>query len=118
MLGKGQPMCLSTFLTVIGLAVLLLSDFVPTRRFAELTIVTLTGALIGALFLLPRLRRPPVEAAAAEPRPEPILRVRQRALVATACQVDSPAFWRVHNIQSTQDILNNHLRHITRLKAQ
>ena len=53
MLGKGQPMCLSTFLTVIGLAVLLLSDFVPTRRFAELTIVTLTGALIGALFLLP-----------------------------------------------------------------
>lgn len=53
MLGKGEPMCLSTFLTVIGLAVLLLSDFVPTRRFAELTIVTLTGALIGALFLLP-----------------------------------------------------------------
>jgi uncharacterized protein len=53
MLGKGQPMCMATFLTVIGLAVLLLSDFVPTRRFAELTIVTLTGALIGALFLLP-----------------------------------------------------------------
>ena len=46
-------MCLATFLTVIGLAVLLLSDFVPTRRFAELTIVTLTGALVGALFLLP-----------------------------------------------------------------
>ena len=53
LIGKGQPMCLSTFLTVIGLAVLLLSDFVPTRRFAELSIVTLTGALIGALFLLP-----------------------------------------------------------------
>ena len=53
MLGKSQPMCLATLLTVIGLAVLLLSDFVPTRRFAELTIVTLTGALIGALFLLP-----------------------------------------------------------------
>jgi uncharacterized protein len=53
MLGKGQPMCMATFLTVIGLAVLLLSDFVPTRRFAELTIVTLTGALFGALFLLP-----------------------------------------------------------------
>ena len=33
MLGKGQPMCLATFLTVIGLAVLLLSDFLPTRRF-------------------------------------------------------------------------------------
>jgi predicted RND superfamily exporter protein len=53
MLGKGQPMCMATFLTVIGLAVLLWSDFVPTRRFAELTIVTLTGALVGALFLLP-----------------------------------------------------------------
>jgi multidrug efflux pump subunit AcrB len=53
LIGKGQPMCLSTFLTVIGLAVLLLSDFVPTRRFAELSIVTLIGALIGALFLLP-----------------------------------------------------------------
>ena len=46
-------MCLSTFLTVIGLAVLLFSDFLPTRRFAELSIVTLTGALVGALFLLP-----------------------------------------------------------------
>jgi hypothetical protein len=53
LIGKGQPMCLSTFLTVIGLAVLLFSDFLPTRRFAELSIVTLTGALIGALFLLP-----------------------------------------------------------------
>jgi predicted RND superfamily exporter protein len=53
MLGKGQPMCMATLLTVIGLAVLLWSDFVPTRRFAELTIVTLTGALVGALFLLP-----------------------------------------------------------------
>jgi hypothetical protein len=53
LIGKGQPMCLSTFLTVIGLAVLLFSDFLPTRRFAELSIVTLTGALVGALFLLP-----------------------------------------------------------------
>jgi predicted RND superfamily exporter protein len=53
LIGKGQPMCLSTFLTVIGLAVLLFSDFLPTRRFAELSIVTLTGALLGALFLLP-----------------------------------------------------------------
>jgi predicted RND superfamily exporter protein len=40
-------------LTVIGLAVLLFSDFLPTRRFSELSIVTLTGALVGALFLLP-----------------------------------------------------------------
>jgi predicted RND superfamily exporter protein len=72
LIGKGQPMCLSTFLTVVGLAVLLFSDFLPTRRFAELSIVTLTGALIGALFLLPACvavlwKRP------REPRPEPIL---------------------------------------------
>jgi predicted RND superfamily exporter protein len=72
LIGKGQPMCLSTFLTVVGLAVLLFSDFLPTRRFAELSIVTLTGALIGALFLLPACvavlwKRP------REPRLEPIL---------------------------------------------
>ena len=36
-----------------GLAVLFLSDFVPTRRFAELGSVTMAGALIGDLFLLP-----------------------------------------------------------------
>jgi predicted RND superfamily exporter protein len=88
MLGKGQPMCLATFLTVIGLAVLLLSDFVPTRRFAELTIVTLTGALIGALFLLPACvallwKRPKLQSetgSTAVSKSEPI-----------TCQVDSPA---------------------------
>jgi predicted RND superfamily exporter protein len=51
--GKGRPMVLSTLLIVIGLCVLLLSDFVPTRRFAELTIITLSSALLGALLLLP-----------------------------------------------------------------
>jgi uncharacterized protein len=86
MLGKGQPMCLSTLLTVIGLAVLLLSDFVPTRRFAELTIVTLTGALIGALFLLPACvallwKRPVSESTSANPP--------QSNAVSAACQVDS-----------------------------
>ena len=63
MLGKGQPMCLATFLTVIGLAVLLLSDFFPTRRFAELTIVTLSGALVGALDSVTGLRRLALETA-------------------------------------------------------
>jgi uncharacterized protein len=88
MLGKGQPMCLSTFLTVVGLAVLLLSDFVPTRRFAELTIVTLSGALIGALFLLPPCvallwKRPKLQSqtgSQAVSNNEPF-----------TCQVDSPA---------------------------
>jgi uncharacterized protein len=81
LIGKGQPMCLSTFLTVIGLAVLLFSDFLPTRRFAELSIVTLTGALIGALFLLPACvavlwKRPK------QPRPEPTSEPDSRPLVA------------------------------------
>jgi predicted RND superfamily exporter protein len=81
LIGKGQPMCLSTFLTVVGLAVLLFSDFLPTRRFAELSIVTLTGALIGALFLLPAcvavLWKPP-----AKPRPESSAEPDSRPLVA------------------------------------
>jgi predicted RND superfamily exporter protein len=81
LIGKGQPMCLSTFLTVIGLAVLLFSDFLPTRRFAELSIVTLTGALIGALFLLPACvavlwKRPK------QPRAEPTSEPDSRPLVA------------------------------------
>ena len=32
---------------------LLLSEFVPSRRFAELTNITIAGALVGDLFLLP-----------------------------------------------------------------
>lgn len=89
MLGKGQPMCLSTLLTVIGLAVLLLSDFVPTRRFAELTIVTLTGALIGALFLLPACvallwKRPKLERLDAT--------VPSPTAESNTCQVDSSKF--------------------------
>lgn len=53
--GTGRPMVLMTILIVSGLAVLLFSEFVPTRRFAELTIVTMLGALIGDLLLLPAL---------------------------------------------------------------
>jgi uncharacterized protein len=86
MLGKSQPMCLSTLLTVIGLAVLLLSHFLPTRRFAELTIVTLTGALIGALFLLPScvalLWKRSVTPASQVPPPLPPVETN-------ACQLDS-----------------------------
>ncbi|MGH7127445.1 MAG: efflux RND transporter permease subunit, partial [Planctomycetaceae bacterium] len=51
----GRPIVLTSVLIVSGLAVLLLSDFVPTRHFAELTIVTMAAALIGDLFLLPAL---------------------------------------------------------------
>ncbi len=49
----GPAMVLTSLLIVGGLAVLLFSQFVPTRRFAELMIVTLGGALMGDLLVLP-----------------------------------------------------------------
>jgi uncharacterized protein len=51
--GTGRAILVTSLLIVTGLSVLLLSEFVPTRRFAELTSVTMVGALIGDLFLLP-----------------------------------------------------------------
>jgi predicted RND superfamily exporter protein len=50
---SGRAMVTTSFLIVLGLVVLLLSDFVPTRRFAELTSVTMIGALVGDLMILP-----------------------------------------------------------------
>lgn len=49
----GPAMVLTSLLIVGGLAVLMISQFVPTRRFAELMIVTLGGALVGDLLVLP-----------------------------------------------------------------
>jgi predicted RND superfamily exporter protein len=49
----GRAMLIVTLLIVGGLAVLLFSEFVPTRRFAELTSVTMVAALLGDLFILP-----------------------------------------------------------------
>lgn len=49
----GRAIVLTTVLIVSGLAILHGSDFVPTRRFAELTSVTMAAALFGDLFLLP-----------------------------------------------------------------
>jgi predicted RND superfamily exporter protein len=46
-------MVLTSLLIVGGLAVLMISQFVPTRRFAELMIVTLGGAMMGDLLVLP-----------------------------------------------------------------
>lgn len=51
--GTGRAIVITSLLIVSGLSVLLLSEFVPTRRFAELTSVTMIGALIGDLLLLP-----------------------------------------------------------------
>lgn len=49
----GRAIVIVTVLVVSGLSVLLFSDFLPTRRFAELTIVTMATAVFGDLLLLP-----------------------------------------------------------------
>ncbi len=69
-LGAGRAIVITTVVTVVGLSVLLVSEFVPSRRFAELATVTMIGALVGDLLLLPacvvlfwkRDRRRPVTA--------------------------------------------------------
>lgn len=50
---SGRAIVLTTILIISGLSVLLLSAFVPTRQFAELTSVTMGAALLGDLLLLP-----------------------------------------------------------------
>jgi predicted RND superfamily exporter protein len=52
-LGTGRAIMLTSLLIVTGLSVVHLSQFVPTRRFAELTTVTMCAALLGDLLLLP-----------------------------------------------------------------
>ena len=51
--GTGRAIVATSLLLLAGMAVLLLSNFVPTRRFAELTCVTIVGNLLGVLLLLP-----------------------------------------------------------------
>jgi len=51
--GTGRAIVLTSMLIIGGLAILLTSDFIPTRRFAELTGVTMIAALVGDLLLLP-----------------------------------------------------------------
>jgi len=52
---SGRAIVLTSVLVVSGLSVLIFSDFVPTRRFAELTAVTMFSALPGDVILLPAL---------------------------------------------------------------
>lgn len=52
-LGTGRAIVLTSLLLLVGMSVLIFSDFVPTRRFAELTSVTILGNLLGVLLLLP-----------------------------------------------------------------
>lgn len=51
--GTGRAIIVTRLLIIVGLAVLLLSDFVPTRRFAELTAITMFAAMLGDLLFLP-----------------------------------------------------------------
>ncbi|MCP4173178.1 MAG: MMPL family transporter [Fuerstiella sp.] len=52
---SGRAIVLTSVLVVSGLSILVFSDFVPTRRFAELTAVTMCAALPGDVILLPAL---------------------------------------------------------------
>ena len=52
---SGRAIVLTSVLVVSGLSVLIFSDFVPTRRFAELTAITMCSALPGDVILLPAL---------------------------------------------------------------
>jgi predicted RND superfamily exporter protein len=49
----GRAIVATSLVLLAGMAVLLFSNFVPTRRFAELTGVTILGNLLGVLLLLP-----------------------------------------------------------------
>ncbi len=51
----GRAIVMTSVLIVGGLSLLGFSDFVPTRRFAELTSITMAAALPGDLILLPAL---------------------------------------------------------------
>ena len=53
--GAGRAMVITTLLMIVGLAFVHTSEFMPTRRFAELTSVMMIAALIGDLCLLPAL---------------------------------------------------------------
>lgn len=53
--GAGRAILLTSVLLVIGLSVVTLSDFLPTRQFGVLTSITIAGAVLGDLFLLPPL---------------------------------------------------------------
>ncbi|MCH2210902.1 MAG: MMPL family transporter [Fuerstiella sp.] len=52
---SGRAILMTSLLVVSGLSVLVFSDFLPTRRFAELTAVTMLAALPGDIILLPAL---------------------------------------------------------------
>ncbi len=52
---SGRAIVLTSLLIVSGLSVLMFSEFLPTRRFAELAAVTMCAALPGDVVLLPAM---------------------------------------------------------------
>lgn len=53
--GAGRAIMITSVMLLLGLVVLLFSDFVPTQYFATLTAITIAGAILGDLFLLPAI---------------------------------------------------------------
>ncbi len=53
--GAGRAIMLTSVLLLVGMGVLLLSDFKPTNYFGALTGITIAGAVFGDLILLPPL---------------------------------------------------------------
>lgn len=52
---SGRAIVLTSLLVVSGLSVLVFSEFLPTRRFSELTAITMLAALPGDVVLLPAM---------------------------------------------------------------
>ncbi|MFB6375155.1 MAG: RND family transporter, partial [Bradymonadaceae bacterium] len=53
--GAGRAIVMTSLLLLVGLAVLLFSNFIPTRQFGTLTSITIAAAILGDLVLLPPL---------------------------------------------------------------
>ncbi len=53
--GAGRAIMLTSVMLLVGLGILLFSDFMPTRYFGTLTGITIFGAVFGDLLLLPPL---------------------------------------------------------------
>jgi hydrophobe/amphiphile efflux-3 (HAE3) family protein len=51
--GAGRAIVLTSILLIAGMSVVLWSDFIPTRQFGTLITITVFGAILGDLILLP-----------------------------------------------------------------
>ncbi len=51
--GAGRAILITSVMLLVGLVVLLLSSFVPTQLFGRLTAITIFGAVLGDLLILP-----------------------------------------------------------------